>query len=90
MSEMIRGIYRNGLIEPVEPLKIAEGTEVYVTVPRQRSREEMLALLQKLEEHGLKVHYNPDNIGKTPPEIKLGKIKGKPLSETIIEDRGPR
>ncbi|NUO82698.1 DUF104 domain-containing protein [candidate division KSB1 bacterium] len=90
MSEMIRGIYRNGLIEPVEPLKIAEGTEVYVTVPRKRSHEDMLALLQKLEEHGLKIHYNPDNVGKTPPEIKLGKIKGKPLSETIIEDRGPR
>lgn len=90
MSETIRAIYRNGLIEPVEPLKIAEGTEVYVTVPRQRSREDMLALLQKLEEHGLKIHYNPDNVGKTPPEIKLGKIKGKPLSETIIEDRGLR
>ncbi len=90
MSEMIRAIYRNGLIEPVLPLKIAEGTEVYVTVPRQHSRDEMLALLQKLEEHGLKVHYNPDNVGKPFPERKLGKIKGKPLSETIIEDRGPR
>lgn len=90
MSETIRGVYRNDVIEPVEPLKIAEGTEVYVTVPRQRSREEILALLKKLEEHGLKLHYNPDNIGKPFPEIKLGKIKGKPLSETIIEDRGPR
>ena len=90
MSETIRAIYRNGLIEPVQPLKIAEGTEVYVTVPRQRSREDMLALLQQLEAHGLKVHYNPDNVGKTPPEVKLGKIKGKPLSETIIEDRGLR
>jgi predicted DNA-binding antitoxin AbrB/MazE fold protein len=90
MSETIRGIYRNGVIEPVEPLKIAEGAEVYVTVQRQRSREEILAFLKKLEENGLKVHYNPDNIGKTPPEINLGKIKGKPLSETIIEDRGLR
>jgi len=35
MSETIRGIYRNGVIEPVEPLKIAEGTEVYVTVQRR-------------------------------------------------------
>jgi predicted DNA-binding antitoxin AbrB/MazE fold protein len=90
MSKMIRGIYRNGVIEPVEPLKIAEGAEVYVTVPRRRTREEILAFLQKLEENGLKVRDNPDNLGKTPPEIKLGKIKGKPLSETIIEDRGPR
>ncbi len=90
MSETIRGIYRNGVIEPVEPLKIAEGTEVYVTVPKQRTREEILAFLKKLEEHGLQLRYNPDNVGKTPPEIGLGKIKGKPLSETIIEDRGPR
>ena len=90
MSETIRGIYRNGVIEPVEPLKIAEGTEVYVTVPHQRTREEILAFLKKLEEHGLQVHYNPDNVGKPFPEIKLGKIRGKPLSETIIEDRGPR
>ena len=90
MSETIRGIYRNGMIEPVEPLKIADGTEVYVTVPRRHTREEILTLLKKLEEHALKVHYNPDNIGKPFPERKLGKIKGKPLSETIIEDRGPR
>jgi predicted DNA-binding antitoxin AbrB/MazE fold protein len=90
MSETIRGIYRNGVIEPVEPLKIAEGAEVYVTVQRRRTREEMLAMLKKLEEHGLQVHYNPENIGKAFPKRKLGKIKGKPLSETIIEDRGLR
>jgi predicted DNA-binding antitoxin AbrB/MazE fold protein len=90
MSEMIRAIYRNGLIEPVEPLKIAEGTEVYVTVPRRDTREEILALYKKLEQHGVQLLYNPDNIGKAFPEVALGKIKGKPLSETIIEDRGPR
>jgi predicted DNA-binding antitoxin AbrB/MazE fold protein len=90
MSETIRAVYRNGVIEPIEPLKIAEGTEVYVTVPQRRTAEEILAFLKKLEEHGLPVHYNPENIGKTPPDIKLGKIKGKPLSETIIEDRGLR
>jgi len=90
MSETIRGIYRNGVIEPIEPLKIADGTEVYVTVPHKRTREKILAFLKKLEEHGLQVHYNPDNVGKPFPEIKLGKIRGKPLSETIIEDRGPR
>ena len=90
MSETIRAIYRNGVIEPVEPLKIAEGSEVYVTVPRKRTREEILEFLNKLQEHGLQIHFNPENIGKPLPEIKLGKIKGKPLSETIIEDRGLR
>jgi predicted DNA-binding antitoxin AbrB/MazE fold protein len=90
MSETIRGIYGNGVIEPVEPLKVAEGTEVYVTVRRQRTREEILEILNKLQEHGLQLHYKPENVGRPFPEIKLGKIKGKPLSETIIEDRGPR
>ncbi|MDZ7288455.1 MAG: antitoxin family protein [candidate division KSB1 bacterium] len=90
MNETIRGVYRNGVIEPAEPLKIAEGTEVYVVVPRRHTREEILELYKKLEQHGLKLHYNPENIGKPFPEVPLGKIKGKPLSETIIEDRGPR
>ncbi len=90
MSETIRGVYRNGVIEPAEPLKIAEGTEVYVTVPRTRTREEILAFLKKLEEHGLQMHYDHENFDQPLPERKLGKIKGKPLSETIIEDRGPR
>lgn len=90
MNETIRGIYRNGVIEPAEPLKVAEGAEVYVVVPRRYTREETLALYKKLEENGLQIHYNPDNIGKPFPEVKLGKIKGKPLSETIVEDRGPR
>ncbi len=90
MSETIRGIYRNGVIEPVEPLKIAEGAEVYVMVPHRRTREEILELYHKLEQHGVQLLYKPENIGKPFPERKLGKIKGKPLSETIIEDRGPR
>lgn len=90
MNETIRGVYRNGVIEPVEPLKIAEGSEIYFTVQPKRTREEMLAFLRKLEANGLELHYKPENIGKPFPERKLGKIKGKPLSETIIEDRGPR
>jgi len=90
MSEMIRGIYRNGVIEPVEPLKIAEGTEVYVTVPRLQTREEILELYKRLEQNGIQLLYKPENIGKPFPEVELRKIRGKPLSETIIEDRGPR
>lgn len=89
MSETIRGIYRNGVIEPVEPLKIAEGTEVYVTVPHQRTREERLNLLLKLREKGI-VDFNPENLGKPFPPIKPVKIKGGPISDTIIDGRGPR
>jgi len=86
MNEMIRGIYRNGVIEPVEPLKIAEGTEVYVTVPRKRSREELIELLLKLKEKGI-VDFDPANLGKPFPPITPIKIKGGPMSDTIIEER---
>jgi predicted DNA-binding antitoxin AbrB/MazE fold protein len=75
MSETIRGVYRNGVIEPAEPLKIAEGSEVYVTVHPKRTREEMLAFLKKLEANGLELHYKPENIGKSFPEVNLGKNK---------------
>ncbi|NUO82998.1 antitoxin family protein [candidate division KSB1 bacterium] len=66
MSETVRGVYRNGVIEPAEPLKIADGTEVYVTVQRQRSREELLELLLKLKKRAwwilmLKVGENLHN-----------------------------
>ncbi|MGH7456419.1 MAG: antitoxin family protein [bacterium] len=88
MSETIRGIYRNGVIEPAEPLKIAEGTEVYVTVQRKRSREELLKLLLQLKEKGI-VDFNPENIGKPFPPVTPIKIKGGPMSDTIIEGRGP-
>src|SRR5512145_3160165 len=86
MSEIIRGIYRNGVIEPLQPLKIAEGTEVYVTVPLRRTKEELLALLLKLKEKGI-IDSIPEAVGEPFPEVRLGKIKGFPLSETIIEER---
>ncbi len=89
MSETIRGIYRNGVIEPLQPLKIAEGTEVYVAVPRKRTREELLELLLRLKEKGV-ISQIPDGVGEPFPEIQSIKIKGGPMSDTIIENRGPR
>ena len=88
MSEMIRGIYRNGVVEPVEPLKVAEGTEVYVAVPRGRSREELLKLFLLLKEKGV-VDFDPKNWGRSAQEFNPIKIKGGPISDTIVEGRGP-
>ncbi len=89
MGETVRGICRNSVIEPAEPLKIAEGTAVYVTVQRQRSREELLELLLTLKEKGV-VDFDVENVGKPFPSITPIKIKGGPMSDTIIEGRGPR
>jgi predicted DNA-binding antitoxin AbrB/MazE fold protein len=89
MSETIRAIYRNGVIEPAEPLQIEEGTEVYVTVQRKRSREEWHKLLLQLREKGI-VNFNPENLGKPFRPVTPIKIKGGPISDTIIEERDSR
>jgi len=88
MSEMIRGIYRNEVIEPTEPLKIAEGAEVYVTVQPKRAPDKLLQMLLKLKEQG-EVDFDPAHFGEPFPDIEPIKIKGGPMSETIIENRGP-
>ena len=89
MSETVRGVYRNGVIEPTQPLKIAEDTEVYVTVERKRTREELLNLLLQLKERGI-IDDIPEGIGEPFPEVKPITIAGGPISDTIIEGRGPR
>jgi predicted DNA-binding antitoxin AbrB/MazE fold protein len=34
MPDKLRAIYKSGVIEPAQPLKVAEGTEVYIVVPK--------------------------------------------------------
>ncbi len=89
MSETVQGVYRNGVIEPNEPLKIADGTAVYVTVQKKRSREELLELLLKLKAKGV-VDFDEANFGKPAQQFEPIKIKGGPISDTIVEGRGPR
>lgn len=89
MSETVQGVYRNGVIEPAEPLKIADGTPVFFTLQQQRSREELLALLTKLKDRGV-IENIPVGAGEPFPDIEPIKIKGGPISDTIVEGRGPR
>jgi hypothetical protein len=42
MPAVIRGVVRNGRIEPVEPLTASEGTEVLVAVPLEGEQEEAM------------------------------------------------
>ena len=42
MPEVIRGVVRNGCIEPVEPLTMSDGTEVLVAVPLEGEQEEAM------------------------------------------------
>jgi predicted DNA-binding antitoxin AbrB/MazE fold protein len=89
MSETIKAIYKNGIVEPAEPLKIAEGTEVYVVVPKTIKSSAYHSVLFELRKEGF-LDFDPTTLAQPFPERQRGRCRGKPLSETIIEDRGPR
>jgi predicted DNA-binding antitoxin AbrB/MazE fold protein len=89
MSETIKAIYKNGIIEPAEPLKIAEGTEVYVVVPKTTKSTAYRTVLEELRREGF-LDFDSQTIAQPFSKRRRGHIRGKPVSETIIEDRGPR
>ncbi len=89
MSETIKAIYRNGMVEPAEPLKIAEGTEVYVVIPKAVKSSAYHSVLFELKKEGF-LDFNPETIKLPFTKRQRGRFRGKPVSETIIEDRGPR
>jgi len=89
MSETIKAIYKNGIIEPVEPLKIAEGAEVYVVVPKITKSTAYRTVLEELKKEGF-LDFDSQSIAQSFPKRRRGRVQGKPVSETIIEDRGSR
>jgi predicted DNA-binding antitoxin AbrB/MazE fold protein len=88
MNEVIAGIYRNGVVEPVEPLEIPEDSQVLITILPGKVREpEVLKFQQLLLKSGL--------VSKIPVSSSMIQnhkrrriaVTGKSLSETIIEER---
>ena len=88
MNLIIEATYENGVLRPVAPLPgVTEGQRLTITIEDQgevKKREEMFH--RKMEEEGLIVHFPPPD---EPPPANFTpiKIEGKPLSETIIEER---
>jgi predicted DNA-binding antitoxin AbrB/MazE fold protein len=89
MSETIKAIYKNGIIELTEPVKIAEGAEVYVVVPKMTKSTAYRTVLDELRREGF-LDFDSQTIAQPFRKRRRGRYKGKPVSETIIEDRGPR
>lgn len=89
MSETIKATYKNGIIEPNEPLKISEGAEVYVIVPKTTKSSAYQSVLFELRKEGF-LDFDPTTITQPFAKRRRGHYQGKPVSETIIEDRGPR
>jgi len=87
MAAVFKGIYQNGVIEPLTPSKIEEGTVVAIIVESTQEFLEDLDVLVSLHRDGL-LNSLPNLTEETLPEIQPVSVNGKPVSETIIEDRG--
>lgn len=96
MSEIITAVYENGVLRPLSPLSLPEHQTVRLQVLTFEPAADVQQVIQSLVEAGV-VTPTPhrDDIEPVSSEArwelaqKLGQCPGKPLSEIIIEDRGP-
>ena len=91
MPKTIQGIYRGGAIELLEKVDMKEGTKAIITffeAPNLSSDGEEMELFQRWLEQGL-ISSIPDH-EIDEEEFEPINVLGKPVSEIIIEDRGPR
>ena len=102
MVNAIPAIYENGVLRPLVPVHLNERQTVWLKVMPQPVTElqpvkvetELQSALQPLYESGLLIP--PTKTSNAPPMSEAEvvamaqsiKVTGKPLSETIIEDRG--
>ncbi len=104
MPETITAIYENGVFRPLSPLSLNDGETVQITIVAEVSQEELKGDREKaiklMDVRGL-VRL-PKKQGKLDRAelIKraqqwrelmknMESLPGKPLSEIVIEDRGP-
>ena len=100
MPETITAIYENGVFRPLSPLSLNDGETVQITIVAEVSQEE----LKGDREKAIKLMDVRKLMGLPTKQFKLNaaaeqkrrelfeKLKGrvgKPISEIVIEDRGP-
>ncbi|MBU0493030.1 MAG: antitoxin family protein [Chloroflexi bacterium] len=96
MPDIVTAVYENGILRPVQPLNLRERQTVRLQVLPDEPTDEMDLVLQALVAAGL-ITPPPGHSDVTPISDKerhrlarrLGQAPGKPLSEIIIEERGP-
>ena len=98
MTQTIEAIYEGGVFKPVEPIKLPERQPVRlsfeltvsgeVATPSVREVLHNTGRLRELSPH-LQQMIVP---GVTLEQVReaLGRAAGKPLSEIVIEQRGPK
>ncbi|WP_373533738.1 antitoxin family protein [Microcoleus sp.] len=97
MPETITAVYENGVLRPLNPLSFQDGETVQIQLWPDDSKKQAELAIQLLVDRGLvtPLPNTPQNVEAVTDEDvyelakKLGGKPGKPLSEMIIEDRGP-
>ncbi|MEG4497784.1 antitoxin family protein [Microcoleus sp. F10-C6] len=104
MPETITAIYENGVFRPLSPLSLNDGETVQITIVAEVSQEELkgdrekaIKLMDVRKLMGLpkkQGKLDRDELIKRAQQWrelmqKMEELPGKPLSEMVIEDRGP-
>ncbi|MEG4521118.1 MULTISPECIES: antitoxin family protein [unclassified Microcoleus] len=100
MPETITAIYENGVFRPLSPLSLNDGETVQITIVAEVSQEELkgdrekaIKLMDLRKLMGLPTkQFKLDAAAEQKRRELFEKLKGrvgKPLSEIVIEDRGP-
>jgi predicted DNA-binding antitoxin AbrB/MazE fold protein len=100
MPETITAIYENGVLRPLNPLSLNDGETVEITIVAEVSQEELkgdrekaIKLMDVRKLMGLPTkQFKLDAAAEQKRRELFEKLKGrvgKPLSEIVIEDRGP-
>lgn len=96
MSKIITAIYANGVLRPLSPLNVPENTTVQIQILTKDPILEKERLVQYLAAAGLITPPSHRNDVEPVSEEawreltqRLEISEGKPLSEIIIEERGP-
>lgn len=103
MPETITAIYENGVFRPLSPLLLNDGQTVQITIVAEVSQEELKddreKSMIKLMAAGMRLPKKQGKLDRAElikraqqwRELmqKMEPLPGKPLSEIVIEDRGP-
>ncbi|MEG4068932.1 antitoxin family protein [Microcoleus sp. Pol11C2] len=100
MPETITAIYENGVFRPLSSVSLNDGETVQITIVAEVSQEEVkgdrekaIKLMDLRKLMGLPTkQFKLDAAAEQKRRELFEKLKGrvgKPLSEIVIEDRGP-
>lgn len=97
MPETITAVYENGVFRPLSSVSLKDGETVQIQLWPDDPKKQAELAIQFLVDQGLvtPLPNDSDNVEAVTDEDvyelakRLGAKPGKPLSEIIIEDRGP-